>query len=121
MKKFKLYKENYDKLPDRFVDKINADIDYILKADIPGLKSIYLFGSCARGDLRSTSDIDLLILTEKKLDNRMLASDIRWTLDEEINGVRTDIVYMNVDSFQEKTVFKDDVNRDKKIIVEVIK
>ena len=46
--RIKIHRENYEYLPKRFVDKIDADIDYIVKADIPGLKGVYLFGSCAR-------------------------------------------------------------------------
>lgn len=117
----KIHKENYAHLPERFVNKIEADISYILKAGIPGLTGIYLFGSCARGDLHSGSDIDLLILTDQKIADRMLTSDIRWTLDEEIDGVRTDIVYMNLSSESEPSVFKRSVSRDKKLILEVLK
>lgn len=119
-KHIKIYNENYAGLPGRFVQKINSDIDYLLSAEIPGLRSVYLFGSCARGEVRSSSDVDLLIVTDKKIEDRMLASDIRWTLEEEKDGIRTDIVYMNEDSIEENSVFKNVVNRDKKIILEVI-
>lgn len=118
--RIKIYRENYEYLPKRFVDKIDADIDYIVKADIPGLKGVYLFGSCARGELKSTSDVDMLIITEKKLEDRMLASDIRWTLAESKSGISTDLVYMNEESVEEDTVFKKAVRRDRKIILEVM-
>lgn len=116
----KIYRENYEHLPKRFVNKINADLDYIIKSDIPGLKSVYLFGSCARGEVKSSSDVDMLIITEKKMEDRMLASDIRWTLEEDLCGVSTDLVYMNEDSAEENTVFKRAVRRDRKIILEVL-
>ncbi len=115
----KIYKENYEKLPDRFVEKINHDLQIILNANLPELRKIYLFGSCARGDLRSSSDIDLLIVTAHKLSDRMLAADIRWTLDEPVKGVRTDVVYKNEESEWIENVFENVVNRDKKIILEV--
>lgn len=117
----KIYRENYRNLPVRFSAKIEHDLQYLLCAGIPGLKKIYLFGSCARGEVRSTSDVDLLIVTEKKIKDRMFASDIRWTLDEEINGIRTDIVYMNEETEREKSVFNTVLERDKKLILEVIK
>lgn len=117
----KIYKENYENLPDRFVVKIEHDIYYLLNAGIPDLKKIYLFGSCARGEVRSSSDVDILILTAHKINDRMLAADIRWTLDEPINGIRTDIVYKNEESECMDNVFENVVNRDKKVIVEVIK
>lgn len=117
----KIYKENYENLPGRFVEKIEHDIQYILNAGIPDLKKIYLFGSCARGEVRSSSDVDLLILTTHKIGDRVLAADIRWTLDEPIKGIRTDIVYKNEESEKLDNVFENVVSRDKKIILEVIK
>jgi len=116
----KIYKENYENLPDRFIDKIEHDIQYILSAGIHELKKIYLFGSCARGEVRSSSDVDLLILTAHKISDRTLAADIRWTLDDPLNGIRTDVVYINEESEKIDSVFEKVVNRDKKLILEVI-
>ncbi|HCT91368.1 MAG TPA: hypothetical protein DF613_08340, partial [Lachnospiraceae bacterium] len=56
----------------------------IREAGIPGLKKVYLFGSCARGEVRSSSDVDLLVYTEHRLADRELAAWIRWTLDEPV-------------------------------------
>lgn len=117
----KIYKENYENLPDRFIRKIEHDICCLLEKDIKGLKRVYLFGSCARGDVRSSSDVDLMVVTERKISDRVLAADIRWSLDEPINGVRTDVVYKNEASEEMKNVFENIVNREKKIILEVIR
>ena len=117
----KIYKENYVNLPGRFVEKIEHDIRFLLEADIKGLKKIYLFGSCARGDVRSSSDVDLLVVTDQKISDRALAADIRWSLDEPVNGVKTDIVYKNEASEEMQNVFENIVNREKKIILEVIR
>ena len=117
----KIYKENYENLPDRFIRKIEHDICCLLEKDIKGLKRVYLFGSCARGDVRSSSDVDLMVVTERKISDRVLAADIRWSLDEPINGVRTDVVYKNQASEEMKNVFENIVNREKKIILEVIR
>ena len=119
--KIKIYKENYENLPDRFIRKIEHDICCLLEKDIKGLKRVYLFGSCARGDVRSSSDVDLMVVTERKISDRVLAADIRWSLDEPINGVRTDVVYKNEASEEMKNVFENIVNREKKIILEVIR
>lgn len=116
----RIYKENYQNLPGRFIEKIEHDIQYLLDAGIPDLKKIYLFGSCARGEVRSTSDVDLLIITGRRIKDRALAADIRCTLDEPVRGVRTDIVYQNDESEKIRNVFENVVNRDKKIILEVI-
>lgn len=115
-----IHKENYSNLPKRFVDKIESDLSYIQKANVPFLRMIYLFGSCARGEYTDNSDVDLLIVTEKKLEDRMLAAKIRWTLDDEMDGVKTDIVYMNLESITENTFFKNQINKDKKLILEVL-
>ena len=117
----KIYKENYVNLPGRFVEKIEHDIRFLLEADIKGLNKIYLFGSCARGDVRSSSDVDLLVVTDQKISDRALAADIRWSLDEPVNGVKTDIVYKNEASEEMQNVFENIVNREKKIILEVIR
>lgn len=116
----KIYKENYENLPVRFVEKIEHDLNYLLRAGIPNLRKVYLFGSCARGEVRSSSDVDLLVLTTCKMHDRVLAADIRWTLNEPIKGVRTDIVYKNEESEKTGTTFDYVVNRDKKIILEVM-
>lgn len=116
----KVYKENYDFLPKRFAEKIECDLRFLMNAGIPKLKKVYIFGSCARGEVRSTSDVDLLILTEQKIEDRELAADIRWTLDEPRQGVRTDVVYKNEQSENADTVFENVVNRDKKLVLEVI-
>lgn len=119
-KSVKIYKENYENLPERFAKKIEHDISYLLDAGIPDLKKIYLFGSCARGEVRSSSDVDLMVLTEHRIKDREKAANIRWTLDEEIQGVATDIVFMHEEQDRERTVFGNVLNRDKKLIVEVL-
>lgn len=117
----KIHRENYGVLPERFITKIESDIAYILESKIPELKYVYLFGSCARGDLRSSSDIDLLILTKEKIKDRTIASTIRSELDDPMNGVKTDVVFMNVESIQDNTVFNKIINKEKKLILEVLK
>lgn len=45
----KIYRENYEALPKRFVRKIEHDLQYIIDARISGLDKVFLFGSCADG------------------------------------------------------------------------
>ena len=115
----KIYKDQYQHLPSRFVVKLEQDLQYLLEKNIPGLTKVYLFGSCARGEVRSTSDLDLAIVTEKKLEDRMLAADIRWTLDEPLEGIRTDVIYMNEEHTSEPSVFHNMFEKDRKLILEV--
>lgn len=116
----RIYRENYEKLPSRFAEKIEHDLRIILDAGFPNLRKIYLFGSCARGEVRSSSDIDLLVITAFPLTDRRRAADVRWQLDEPVRGVRTDVVYQNESLAQPTSVFEKTVNRDKKLILEVI-
>lgn len=115
----KIYREQYENLPERFQKKLEQDLQYLMDAKISGLKKIYLFGSCARGEVRSTSDIDLLIVTEDRLEDRMLASNIRWTLDEAMEGVRTDVVYTHENAEISSYTFCKAVEQDKKLVMEV--
>lgn len=119
--KMVIYREQYADLPARFVKKIDHDLEYLADREIPGLQKVYLFGSCARGEVRSTSDVDLLVVTREKLQDRMLAADIRWTLDEEIDGVRTDIVYGNLRTAEEGITFQRELKRDRKLVMEAVK
>lgn len=119
-KQIVIHREEYENLPVRFQNKIIHDLQYLVNAGIPGLKKIYLFGSCARGRVRSTSDVDLMILTEKKIIDRTISSDIRWTLDDPIDGVRTDVVFACEGMDGASRVFKKEVDRDKKLILEVM-
>ena len=116
----KIYKKEYENLPVRFQNKITHDLEYLIKAGIPGLKKVYLFGSCARGEVRSTSDVDLLILTEKRIPDRTLSAMIRWTLDEDIEGIRTDVAYTYENAECGSQAFQREINRDKKLLLEVV-
>lgn len=120
MKQVKVYKKEYEKLPVRFQKKLESDLNYLINAEIPGLKKIYLFGSCARGEVRSSSDIDLLIVTKTQLMDRSLTADVRWTLDEDLDGVRTDVVFTYEEGCLSSQVFQREVEKDKKLILEVI-
>lgn len=63
--------------------------------------------------LGGDSDIDLIVVTDRKISDRVLAADIRWSLDEPINGVRTDVVYKNEESERMQSVFENIVNFEK--------
>lgn len=83
-------------LPDRFKNKLKMDLDYILQSNISTLELILLFGSCANGRLKVTSDIDLMIITAEKPD-QTLRGDIASELAEPVKGVSTDVVFYTVD------------------------
>lgn len=86
-------------LPNRFLNKLKKDMDYILKSDITTLELIVLFGSCVNGKLKITSDIDLLIITREKPD-QLLRGDIASALAEPINSVATDAIFYTIDEIK---------------------
>lgn len=79
-------------LPVRFTRKLNRDLIYLLNYTGINIEQIILFGSCARGTYKVTSDLDLLVITGESIE-RYIRGDIASELDEEADGVRTDIVF----------------------------
>lgn len=67
------------------------------------LKSVILYGSCARGDYQSDSDVDIMVLLnvprEKINAERNLIYDVSDKLDLDYDVVLTP-VFQNYDTFQ---------------------
>lgn len=82
-------------LPSRFKSGLAAAIDVIHALDIPTFCYTVLFGSCASGKLKTSSDIDLLIVTREKIHDRKLRSLIREQIDQALETfqVTADIVF----------------------------
>lgn len=89
-------KESY--LPERFVNKIIKDCQCVFDKAIEDLLYIVLFGSCARGNLDINSDVDLLVITKGVID-REIKMDLDHELDEEQEGVSTDIVFYDLETY----------------------
>lgn len=110
---------NLKELPERFQIKIANDLEYLTNRGIPDLVEICLFGSVARGDYKWNSDIDIAIVTEKPLTDRSLRGEIVDVLDEELNGVSSDVVFRVKDNNQSLSkIFDELYERDKKILWE---
>lgn len=88
-------------LPTRFQNKLKHDIEYILNKCHSNVYEIRIFGSCATGQYRASSDIDLLIIAKEKMEDRTLRGEIQESLDEPMDGVSTDVVFYTVQSFLE--------------------
>lgn len=95
-KTIKALRESY--LPERFVNKIIKDCQCIFDKSIEDLLYIVLFGSCARGNLDINSDVDLLVITKSRID-REIKIDLDYELDEEQEGVSTDIVFYDLETY----------------------
>nr|WP_307992764.1 nucleotidyltransferase domain-containing protein [uncultured Niameybacter sp.] len=103
-------------LPERFVRKLKQDVAYLLGYPNIEIEQIILFGSCARGNYKVTSDIDLLMITKESLE-RYIRGDISSELEEEVEQVSTDIVFYSNKIFQEAdSLFIKQVKQDGIII-----
>lgn len=97
--------------------KICHDIDYILEANIPGLDKIILFGSCARGDTHTKSDVDLLVVFDGELPDRTARGMVYCDLDDAVDGVRTDVVFATKDGFNtNNSAFSKQIQRDQIVL-----
>lgn len=55
-------------MADKITENIIAEINASLKSRYADFHGIYLFGSRARGDFNSSSDLDLAIIFKRKID-----------------------------------------------------
>lgn len=96
-------------LPQRFVKDIHSVID-ILSTNIEHhLVEIILFGSCARGELKTGSDIDLLIITDKPIDTHEERGRIRDLVDL----YNVDLVFYTQEVFEASTsLFVKNIKQD---------
>lgn len=89
-------------LPTRFVNKIIKDCQVILDQSIDNLLYIVLFGSCAKGTIHMNSDVDLLIITQTPIDP-LVKSDLCYELDDAVEGISTDIVFYDLETYLNST------------------
>lgn len=80
------------------------------------IKSIYLYGSCARREQRYNSDVDLFIFTTKDI-NRSVLRSLRYDVIPE-NGKLPDVQlnYSDTDEFSSDRLFNSNLNREAKLI-----
>lgn len=100
-------------LPARFHQKLEQDVNYLLDKRISDLLEIRVFGSCATGQYKSSSDIDLLVITKKPIEDRYLRGEIQESLDEPLEGVSTDVVFYTMDSYlNSQDIFSSELRKD---------
>lgn len=76
--------------------------DIINKHPLSKNASVFLYGSCARGDNHKKSDIDIAISPYTKLPHGQLA-DLRATIEESSIPYRVDLIDLNDTSDSFKT------------------
>ncbi|MCD8020547.1 MAG: nucleotidyltransferase domain-containing protein [Clostridiales bacterium] len=85
-------------LPDRFLNKLKNDIDVINHYDLD-LVLVILFGSCAKNKITIESDLDLMFVTEDKIDFH-LKKEIQDIMLDPLAGVKTDAVFYTMDELR---------------------
>lgn len=106
-------------LPDRYKRGLLAALRVIYSMNIEGFLYVILYGSCVTGKIKTSSDIDLLIVTEKKLVDRQLRSLIRENVDQtvELLNVTLDIVFYTEQTLQtDQSIFTNNIRKYGKII-----
>ena len=98
------------KVPDEIIRTINTLISELSKNDIPVEKAV-LFGSYARGNFNSYSDIDLALISEKFIGNRFLDKEL---IRKYIVNVNTDIspVPFRPDDFNENNLLAREILKE---------
>lgn len=110
------------KIPKRFRDKIKIDLDKIMGMKIEGLIEVRLFGSCARGEAKLGSDVDLLLLFNEEIPDRRSRGSLYCEVSEEIEGVKTDLAFYTTKDYNEnKLPFSKAVRKESILIWEAQK
>lgn len=90
-------------LPDRFYRTIHLAMERIIQFGVPGLIDIWVFGSCASGKINTKSDVDLCIIVEEQITDRVLRSRIRECTDDLL--VDIDLVFYAKAALESDDIF----------------
>jgi len=102
-------------------EKLSILIDAAVK-EIPGIEKIYLFGSYAYGKPSGESDLDLMVITDKEVDDAiLLVTEIRYNTWGKV-GVFDMLVYSEkiFNDRKEKYHLENKVFNEGKIVFERI-
>jgi len=102
-------------------EKLSILIDATVK-EIPGIEKIYLFGSYAYGKPSAESDLDLMVITDKEIDDAILSvTEIRYKTWGQV-GIFDMLIYSKkvFNARREKYCLENKVFNEGKIIYERI-
>ncbi|HHT97800.1 MAG TPA: nucleotidyltransferase domain-containing protein [Clostridiales bacterium] len=93
--------DSLQNISERYKLGIIEAINIILSFKVEGIKQIVLFGSCARFEINISSDIDLLVVTENPILDRILKSDMRSRAEELSSDLKADVVFSTKEMLEE--------------------
>lgn len=99
-------------------EKALLDINKVIPNKYAIIQEIRLFGSYASGNNRSTSDLDILVLTEETITDRVLRSKIREDIDDICFRYRldTDVVFYSYKTYEnDDSRFTNELKNSKRI------
>ena len=84
---------------------------------VPDVEEIYLFGSCVKGDVKWSSDVDLAVVTKKVITDHTLRGTVISILDEpDETETRTDVIFRTPDMQDGSITFQKLFDRDKVLV-----
>lgn len=97
-------------LPERFTKALSASLKCLYQ--YRSVELVVLYGSCAKNEIKSTSDIDLMVISEEKLDSKS-RSIIRGSVQELDLDVEVDVVFYSKNTFDNSDdIFTKNVRND---------
>lgn len=99
-----------NELPERFLTTIYMAKDRIIQFGVPGLIDIWVFGSCASATITTKSDVDLCIIVEEQIIDRVLRSKIRECTDH--LPVEIDLVFYAKDALNSDDLFTKNLRKN---------
>lgn len=109
--------DNLSEISKRYKESIIEAIDIILSFKIIDLRKIILFGSCARLDITVASDIDLLIVTDKSIRDRIIKSELRSRGEELSTEIVADMVFATTEMIKSSEMKLFEFIRDEGIVL----
>ena len=91
--------ENIKEIGSRFSRGILKCLEIIQQYNIPDLSYIILFGSCARGKMVGSSDIDIAIVTRRSFDDDVIRGRISGRFELLPEDLDADVVFLDEETY----------------------
>ena len=80
------------------------------------IKEIYLYGSCARGEQKFSSDVDLFVRVKENTPSRVLRKMRIEAMPDEENLPEVDLKFTSGESFSQSYRFNENIKKEGKLI-----
>ncbi len=80
------------------------------------INEIYLYGSCARGEQKFSSDVDLFVRVEEDTPSRVLRKMRVEAMPDELNLPEVDLKFASGKEFSQSYRFNENIKKEGKLI-----